>query len=65
MTTQRAQTAAAAESTRHVTCGDCQCIDTTDTLSAGAAGVGWCIARSHYRSMSIERACLDFQIQLK
>ena len=65
MNAQGTQTAAAAESTRHVTCRECRCIDTADTLSAGPAGVGWCIAQSQYRSMSIERKCADFHFLLK
>lgn len=51
---------AAARTTRHVTCRDCQHIDTADTIAAGATGVGWCAVQSQYRSMSIERACDSF-----
>lgn len=47
-------------SSRHVTCRDCQRIDTADTIAAGATGVGWCAVQSQYRSMSIERACDSF-----
>lgn len=51
--------------TRLVACRDCQRIDTADTLTAGPAGVGWCVALSQYRSLQIERRCEDFRFMPK
>lgn len=46
----------------HVKCGACKHCDTADTLGAGRAGVGWCVARSQYRALQAERRCDDFRL---